>query len=224
MKKRPQSCWERLVAWSCAWLVCPSARTEQLVISLQNFTFCWPCIMQWFLVNDQRDAQIPFYVFIFIYNSLHVSSTSCSSSERQIVSIQSLVTVTLCRWPCRVHKTRPPTQSDSYQRLYWHNLSLLMMSTMCSKHVESSRWSLTKNRYFLSTEHPNYCQRHSLWGSEMFSCVRRCSAYKLLCCGRRQNITFRLMTIINDSRAPRPVKVCVKVKHNMPTNSVIVII
>jgi hypothetical protein len=31
-------------------------------------------------VNDQRDAQIPFYVFIFICNSLHVSSTSCSSS------------------------------------------------------------------------------------------------------------------------------------------------
>jgi len=33
--------------------------------------------------------------------------------------------------------TQPPTQSNSYQRLYWHNLSLLMMSTMCSKHVES---------------------------------------------------------------------------------------
>ena len=33
-----------------------------------------------FLVNDQRDAQIRFYVFISIYNSLHVSSTSCSSS------------------------------------------------------------------------------------------------------------------------------------------------
>jgi hypothetical protein len=33
-----------------------------------------------FLVNDQRDAQISFYVFIFIFNSLHVSSTSCSSS------------------------------------------------------------------------------------------------------------------------------------------------
>jgi hypothetical protein len=28
-------------------------------------------------------------------------------------------------------------QSDRYQRLYWYNLSLLMMSTMCSKHVES---------------------------------------------------------------------------------------
>ena len=33
-----------------------------------------------FLVNDQRDAQILFYVFISIHNSLHVSSTSCSSS------------------------------------------------------------------------------------------------------------------------------------------------
>jgi hypothetical protein len=33
-----------------------------------------------FLVNDQRDAQIILYVFISIYNSLHVSSTQCSSS------------------------------------------------------------------------------------------------------------------------------------------------
>jgi len=37
-------------------------------------------VYQWFLVNDQRDAQILFYVFISIYNSLHVSSTQCSSS------------------------------------------------------------------------------------------------------------------------------------------------
>ena len=112
--------------------------------------------------------------------------------ERQIVSIQPLVAVTLCRWPCCVqvlsdlHTTRPPTATrgcidtlsfcvggrvgcrsertctqhgrrqlpevvltlchsvsvavlcaiDSYQRLYWHNLSPLMMSTMCSKHVK----------------------------------------------------------------------------------------
>ena len=33
-----------------------------------------------FLVNDQHDAQILLYIFISIYNSLHVSSTSCSSS------------------------------------------------------------------------------------------------------------------------------------------------
>jgi len=36
-----------------------------------------------FLVNDQRDAQIPFYVFIFIFNSLHVSGTSYSSSGEE---------------------------------------------------------------------------------------------------------------------------------------------
>ena len=28
----------------------------------------------WFLVNDQRDAQILFYVFIYIYNSLYVTN------------------------------------------------------------------------------------------------------------------------------------------------------
>ena len=37
-------------------------------------------LLQGFLVNDQRDAQILFYVFISIYNSLPVSSTQCSSS------------------------------------------------------------------------------------------------------------------------------------------------
>jgi len=35
-----------------------------------------------------------------------------------------------------LHTTQPPTLNDSYQRLYWHNLSPLMMSTMCSKHGE----------------------------------------------------------------------------------------
>ena len=32
------------------------------------------------LENDQREAQILFYVFISIYDSLHVPSTQCSSS------------------------------------------------------------------------------------------------------------------------------------------------
>jgi hypothetical protein len=29
--------------------------------------------------------------------------------ERQIVSIQPVVAVTVCRWLCRLHTTRPPT-------------------------------------------------------------------------------------------------------------------
>jgi len=88
--------------------------------------------------------RILFYVFIYTFNALHVSNTSCSSSgETDCVNTTS----GSCQWLCRVqvgsdftsdlHTTRPPTQSDSYQRLYWHNLSLLMMSTMYSKHVES---------------------------------------------------------------------------------------
>jgi len=95
------------------------------------------------LVNWPTWRTILFYVFIHIFYSLHVSSTSCSSSgETNCVNTTS----GSCQWPCRVqvgsftsdlHTTRPPTQSGSYQRLYWHNLSLLMMNTMCSKHVES---------------------------------------------------------------------------------------
>jgi len=42
---------------------------------------------------------ILFYVFIYIFNSLHVSSTSCSSSvETNCVNTTS----GSCRWPCRV--------------------------------------------------------------------------------------------------------------------------
>jgi hypothetical protein len=44
---------------------------------------------------------LPLYMFR-AYRAYH--------QERQIVSIQPLVTVNLCWWPCRVHKTRPPTQ------------------------------------------------------------------------------------------------------------------
>jgi hypothetical protein len=66
-----------------------------------------------------------FYVFIFIFSSLHVSNTSCSSSgETNCVnttsgSCHSVSVAVSCagrKWTS--DKTRPPTQSDSYQRLY----------------------------------------------------------------------------------------------------------
>jgi len=57
-------------------------------------------------------------MYLFIFSTLYMFRAHCAHhQEGQIVSIQ------------------PPTESDSYQRLYWHNLSLLTMSTMCSKHV-----------------------------------------------------------------------------------------
>jgi hypothetical protein len=68
---------------------------------------------------------ILFYVFISILYMFR--ATSCSSSGESIVSIQTLVYVTLCRWPFRVqvrkdlHTKRSPIQSDIYQRLYWYN-------------------------------------------------------------------------------------------------------
>jgi len=59
-----------------------------------------------------------FSMYLFIFLTLYMfRAHRAHHQERQIVSIQ-------------------PTQSDSYQRLYWHNLDLLMMSTMCLKHVE----------------------------------------------------------------------------------------
>jgi hypothetical protein len=65
---------------------------------------------------------ILYHVFIFIINSLHVSSTLCSSSgETNCVNTTSgnchSVSVTMS---CAGRKW-------IYRRLYWHNLSLLMM-------------------------------------------------------------------------------------------------
>ena len=92
-----------------------------------------------FLVNDQRVAQF-FSMYLFLFITLYMfRAHRAHHQERQIVSIQTLVTVSLCWWPFRFQFFRPAhdTATDSYHRLYWHSLSLLMMSTMSSKHVES---------------------------------------------------------------------------------------
>ena len=67
---------------------------------------------KWFLVNDQRDAQIPFYAFIFICNSLNVSSTSCSlSGETNCVNtapsschVQVGSELPTCKWHGHQHR------------------------------------------------------------------------------------------------------------------------
>jgi hypothetical protein len=85
---------------------------------------------------------ILFYAFIFIFNSLHDSSTLCSSSEETycVNTTSGNCHCASCagqKFTSDLHMTQPPTQSNTYQRMYWHNMSLLMMSTMCSKHVQS---------------------------------------------------------------------------------------
>jgi hypothetical protein len=73
---------------------------------------------QRFLVNDQREAQL-FSMYLFLFLTLYVFRPHRAyHQERQIVSVQPLVAITLCRWPGRV-------QVGS----------------------EASRWSFTKNHY-----------------------------------------------------------------------------
>jgi len=56
-------------------------------------------------------------MYLFIFLTLYVfRAHRAHHQERQIVSIQPLVAVNLCRWPCRVqvgssdlNTTRPPT-------------------------------------------------------------------------------------------------------------------
>jgi len=54
------------------------------------------------LLNDERDAQF-FSMYLFIFLTLYMfRAHRAYYQERQIVSVQPLVAVTLCRWPCRV--------------------------------------------------------------------------------------------------------------------------
>jgi len=59
----------------------------------------WGRQLDWFLVNDQRDAQI-FSMYLLLFITLYMfRAHRAHHQERQIVSIQPLVTVTLCWWP-----------------------------------------------------------------------------------------------------------------------------
>ena len=70
---------------------------------------------------------ILFYVFIYIFNSLHVSSTSCSSSgETNCVNTTS----GSCRWPCRV-------QVRSERRLKF--TIRIMKKTFCEMMIQSQK-------------------------------------------------------------------------------------
>jgi len=79
------------------------------------------------LVNNQRDAQILFSVFISIYNSLHVSRTRCSSlGETNCINTAS------------------------------GNSHSMLVAEMCAgsnlKRICASRWSFTKNHYMMHSQ------------------------------------------------------------------------
>ena len=100
---------------------------KHMIIWARFPTFCWPCIMLWFLVNDQRDAQF-FTTNLFLFLTLYMfRAHRAHHQERQIVSTHPLVTVTLCRWPCRVQVGSELKYKNKY------------MIKNCA-----SRWSFTK--------------------------------------------------------------------------------
>ena len=104
-------------------------------------------------------STILFYVFIFIFNSLHVSSTSCSSSgETNCVNTTS----GSCRWPCRVQGGRP--EHDTATDTEWQLPEVVLTKFVspdderdvleicrvknknkCIEKNCASRWSFTKN-------------------------------------------------------------------------------
>jgi hypothetical protein len=101
-----------------------------------------------FLVNDQCDTLFcTMYLFLFLFLTLykfwghrahHQERQNCVKTTSG--SCHSVLVAVSCagwKFTSDLHTTRPPTQSYSYQRLCWHNLSLLMMSISCSSSGET---------------------------------------------------------------------------------------
>jgi hypothetical protein len=121
-----------------------------------------------------------FYMFISILYMFR--ATSCSSSGELILSIEHLVCVTLCRWPSSVHvgkelpdmhTRRSPTQSDTYQMLYWYNWFSWWWVRCCSKHVENWNKHAEKKLCVRLVIYKNCAEMHGqqniklweIWGS-----------------------------------------------------------
>ena len=98
--------------------------------------------------------------YLFLFLTLYmIRAHRAHHQERQTVSIQPLVTVTLCRWPCRVqvgsepnlHTTRPPevvltqfvSPDDEHDVL--ETCRELKIKINTQKGICASRWSFTKN-------------------------------------------------------------------------------
>jgi hypothetical protein len=116
------------------------------------------------IVSDHLDAQFFFYMFISILYMFR--ATLCSSSVESVVSIQHLVCVTLCMWPSSrlflpdLQTRRSPTQSDTYQMLYWYNWFSWWWAWGCSKHVENWNKHIEKEVCVKLVIYKKYTEMH----------------------------------------------------------------
>ena len=98
-------------------------RTAATICLLKNYIFFLGNCPTWCKNSFQC---IYLFIVLYMFRACHAHH-----QEKQIVSIQLPVIVTPCWWQCRV------LVGSNYQKLYWYNLFLLMMSMTWSKHVEN---------------------------------------------------------------------------------------
>jgi len=118
-----------------------------------HFIFCWPCILLWFLVNDQLDAQF-FSMCLFQFSTCFEKPRG-HHQENQLYQYIWYMSLCVGKFLSDLHTKRSPTQSDIYLMLYWYNWFSWWWARGCSKHVENwnkhieknctSSWSFTKN-------------------------------------------------------------------------------
>ena len=116
-----------------------------------------------FLLNEQRDAQLLFYVFISIYNCLHVSSISCSSSgatncintgsgnshsmlvAKMCVHIKATSIEWLLPEAVLIQFVSPEDEHDMLETCRESQPEINTKKRICE-----SRWSFTKNHYMMN--------------------------------------------------------------------------
>ena len=114
-----------------------------------------------------RTNSFLFYLFLFLTVYMFRAHRT-HHQERKIVSIQPMVTVTLCWWPCLMHTTQPPTEWQLPEVVLTHFVPPddehdvleicreLKIEINAQKGICASRCSFTKKRIerFCEEKHP----------------------------------------------------------------------
>jgi hypothetical protein len=109
-------------------------------------------------------------LFLYVYfNSLHVSSNLVFINRR----INCIYTTSGCsmqvgKFLPNLHTRRSPTQSDTYQMLYWYNWSSWWWARGCSKHVENWNKRIEKELCVKLVIYKNYTEMHGQQNIKVF--------------------------------------------------------
>ena len=145
------------------------------------YIFCWPCILLWFMVNDQLDTQF-FSMYLFQFSTC-IGQPCAHHQENQLYQY-NIWYMSLCvgdRFVCRSERSSFSTctwnglrHRVTYQRLYWYNWFSWWWARGCWKHVENwnkfiekncaSSWSFTlKQNYCVTIQKVHVSQQLVHW-------------------------------------------------------------